>query len=211
MYDWLLQAVDAFVDSPWLPILVFLVLTGGAFLPGLPGGTTLLAATAAAAPQVDRVSLVAGAALLGAVIGDVIGHAIGRRYGTKILAARWLRRTRRSVLRARTAMRRRPTVVLAGGRFLPAGRLTGVLAAGISLVPVRRMLRTTIPVAIIWSAWMTFLGVLGDQLAQRHSLSGPVAAWVLSAIITSCVVAGGAVITRRRSVRRAHQALDAAA
>lgn len=210
MFDWLLSAVETFVDSPWLMVVVFAVLLGGAFLPGLPGGTTLLAAIAAVAADPSRVALVAASALTGAVIGDLIGHRIGRRWGTRVLAARWLRRTRRPVLKARSAMRAHPMVVLAGGRFLPAGRLAGVLAAGISLVPLRRMLRITVPVAILWTGWMTFLGVLGNRLAGQHALAGPAAAWIISSVITTSVVAGTAVIARRRSVRNRARELEPA-
>ncbi|MEJ7649537.1 MAG: hypothetical protein WKF57_10965 [Nakamurella sp.] len=201
MFDWLLDAVEAFVDSPWLLLVVFAVLLGGAFLPGLPGATTLLAAIAAVADDPGRVASVAGSALAGAIIGDAVGHRIGRRWGTRVLAARWLRRTRRPVLRARNAMRAHPMVVLVGGRFLPAGRLAGVLAAGISLVSLGRMLRITVPVAIGWTGWMTFLGVLGGRLAGQHALAGPAAAWIISSIITTVVVCGTAVIARRRHLR----------
>lgn len=88
MYGWITDAVTAFVHSPWLPLVVFVVLVGGAFLPALPGGTTLLAATAATAPAVGGTAMVAGAAFAGAVVGDGIGHTLGRRYGTRLLARR---------------------------------------------------------------------------------------------------------------------------
>lgn len=202
MYGWLIDTVNSFVASPWLPVAVMLVLVGGAFLPALPGGTTLLTATAAAAPDVRQVTVVAIAALVGAVIGDVIGHTLGRRFGTRILAHRLLRRTRRPVLRARLVMRHHPAPILAGGRFLPGGRLVSVLAAGISRVSLRRMLMVTIPVAVLWTGWMTFLGVLGNAFADEHVLGGPVAAWAISAVLTTTVIGVGGMVARRRAVRR---------
>lgn len=206
MYGWLIDAVNSFVASPWLPVVVLLVLIGGGFLPALPGGTTLLTATAAAAPGVRQVTVVAAAALCGAVIGDVIGHTLGHRYGTRILAHRLLRRTRRPVLRARLVMRHHPAPILAGGRFLPGGRLVSVLAAGISRVTLHRMLVVTIPVAVLWTGWMTFLGVLGNAFADQHVLGGPVAAWAISAALTTVVIGVGGMIARRRAVRRKRSA-----
>ncbi|WP_051265031.1 VTT domain-containing protein [Nakamurella lactea] len=197
MYGWVIDAVTGFVHSPWLLVVVLAVLIGGAFLPGLPGGTTLLTATAATAPDWRSTAAVAVTAFAGALIGDLIGHALGRHYGTRLLAHRRLRRLRRPVLRARTAMRRHPTPVLAGGRFLPGGRLTSVLAAGISRVRLARMLAVTVPVAAVWTAWMTALGVLGSAVAGNHVLGGPAAALTISAVTTVAVVGVGAIIARR--------------
>lgn len=197
MYGWLIDAVTGFVHSPWLLVVVFAVLFGGAFLPGLPGGTTLMTATAATAPNWSTTGAVAATALVGTLLGDLIGHALGRRYGTRLLAHGRLRRIRRPVLRARTTMRRHPTPVLAGGRFLPGGRLTSVLAAGISRIRLHRMLLVTIPVAVVWTAWTTALGVLGSTVAGNHALGGPAAALTISATITTVVVGVGAILGRR--------------
>lgn len=201
MYGWLIDAVNSFVASPWLPVVVLLVLIGGAFLPALPGGITLLTATAAAAPDVRQVTAVALAALCGAVIGDIVGHTLGRRFGTRVLAHPLLRRTRRPVLRARLTVRHHPTPILAGGRFLPGGRLVSVLATGISRVPLRRMLLVTVPVAVLWTGWMTFLGVLGNAVADENALGGPAAAWAISAVLTTVVITVGGLLARRRAVR----------
>lgn len=205
MYGWIIDAVTAFVHSPWLLVVVFAVLLGGAFLPGLPGGTTVLTATAATAPDWAATAGVAGVAFAGALLGDLIGHRLGRRYGTRLLAHRRLRRIRRQVLRARTAMRRHPAPVLAGGRFLPGGRLASVLAAGISRIRLGRMLAVTIPVAAIWTAWMTALGALGSAVAGNHVLGGPAAALSISAVTTFVVVGGGALLTRWSRARALRQ------
>lgn len=201
MYGWIIDAVTAFVHSPWLAVLVFAVLVGGAFLPALPGGTTVLTATAATAPDWRATAVVALSALIGAFVGDLIGHALGRHYGTRLLAHRWMRRFRRPVLRSRALMRRRSGPILAGGRFLPGGRLASVLAAGISRVRLSRMLAVTVPVAVLWTAWMTALGVLGSAVAGNHVLGGPAAALAISAATTVTVVAVGAVLARRSRTR----------
>jgi membrane protein DedA with SNARE-associated domain len=199
VYSWIVDAVTAFVHTPWLPVLVFLVLVGGAFLPGLPGGTTVLTATAATAPNWGLTAVVALSALSGSFVGDLIGHALGRRYGTRLLAHRWLRRSRRPVMRARVLMRRHPVPILAGGRFLPGGRLASVLAAGISRVRLPRMLTVTVPVALVWTAWMTALGVLGSAVAGNNVLGGPAAALTISAATTCVVLVTGGLFARRRA------------
>lgn len=203
MYGWITDAVTAFVHSPWLPLVVFVVLVGGAFLPALPGGTTLLAATAATAPAVGGTAMVAGAAFAGAVVDDGIGHTLGRRYGTRLLARRVLRRTRRPVLWASLLMRKHAAPILAGGRFITGGRLVSVLAAGISRVPLVRMLAVTIPVAALWTAWMTTIGVLGSAVAGHSVLGGPTAALVISALTTVCVLTIGGLLARRKARARA--------
>lgn len=203
MYGWITDAVTAFVHSPWLPLVVFAVLVGGGFLPALPGGTTVLAATAATAPAVGATATVATAAFAGAIVGDVIGHSLGRRYGTTLLASRMLRRTRRPVLSARLLMRRHATPILAGGRFLTGGRLVSVLAAGISRIPLARMLTVTVPAAALWSAWTTTIGIVGSAVAGHSVLGGPAAALIISATTTVCVLTIGGLVTRRRARGRA--------
>lgn len=204
MYAWITDAVRSFVDSPWLFALVFAVLLGGAFLPGLPGGTVLMTATAAAAASSDGLSRVAGvylAAISGAFIGELIGYTIGRRYGTRLLAHRWLRRIRRPVLRARTLMRRHHITILVAARFLPAGRLSSVLAAGIARVGLRRFLPVAMPVAAVWAAWMTTLGLVGSAVAGRSVIGGPVAAMLISATATTIGAGIGAWRAHRRRRR----------
>lgn len=204
MYGWITDAVRAFVDSPWLFALVFAVLLGGAFLPGLPGGTVLMTATAAAAASSDgpsRVALVYLSAIIGAFLGDLIGYTIGRRYGTRLLAHRWLRRTRRPVLRARTLMRRHRITILIAARFLPGGRLSSVLAAGIARVGLRRFLPVAMPVAVVWAAWMTTLGLVGSAVAGRSVIGGPVAAMLISAAVTTIGAGIGAWRAHRRRRR----------
>lgn len=201
MYGWITEAVRTFVDSPWLFVLVFGVLLGGAFLPGLPGGTVLMTATAAAAASSDpapRVAFVYLSAIAGAFVGDVIGYTIGRRYGTRLLAHRCLRRARRPVLRARSLMRRHRTTILIAARFLPGGRLSSVLAAGIARVGMPRFLAVAVPVAAVWGVWMTVLGLVGSAVAGRSVIGGPVAAMLISALVTTIGAGIGAWRARSR-------------
>lgn len=202
MVDTIAGIVTSVAGSVWMPVALGAILVFGGFVPGIPSGTTLLTASAVAASAGTSPFVVGLAAIAGAIVGDVIGHQLGSAGGTRILAHPLLRRVRRPVFRARGLVRRHPAPILFAGRFLPGGRITTVLAAGTSRVPLVRFLPLAALSATIWTIWMVTIGTIGSVVAGGHPLGGTAAAFAISASITAIAAVAGAVKLHLRRRRR---------
>ncbi|GAA1848147.1 hypothetical protein GCM10009772_26900 [Pseudonocardia alni subsp. carboxydivorans] len=187
------------LQSPWLvPLLAVAVMCDGPF-PFLPSEPVLFSATAAALADGDRWRIVAlfGAAVVGSLLGDAVLYGAGRSSHSVVRGARrgdgtgaWVRRH----------LHRRPVAALVATRLLPGGRLASVSAAGRVRLPLRAFLPATVASALVWSTWMTGIGVLVGPITRGDPLMSVLAGVVLAALVASAAAAAKALLRLRRPV-----------
>lgn len=192
--------VEHALDSPWLlPLLVVAVIVDGP-LPFLPSEPVLFSATgsAAAAGDVLRIVALFGAAVLGSLLGD------GLLYGAGRSSNRLLRhRDNPAGAFVRRHLHRRPIAALVATRLLPGGRLAGVTAAGRVRLPLRTFLPATVASSLVWSGWMTGVGLLVGPVTGGDPMLSVLTGFGLAVLVAVTAATGRSVlraVRRRRSV-----------
>lgn len=185
--------IDGVLASPWLlgVLLVAVVVDGPVpFLPSEP----LLFAAASRAVGAGDLPMLAGlavAAILGSLLGDMMIYGVSR--SSRRLVPEGQNRVSRWVHRH---LHRRPIAALAAVRVVPGGRLLSVAAAGRTNLPWRRFLPATLVSSVLWTVWMTGIGVaLGGVTGGDPLLS-------IAASIALAVVVGGLAALGERLHRR---------
>lgn len=189
--------LDAVAASPWVLAVVFVVAGLDAILPFMPSESTVVACGVAAAhtgrPHLGLLVLVAAA---GAFAGDLISFRIGRR-STEAVAARLThRRTRAVHAWVHRLLHSRGGLVIVFARYVPGGRSTTALAAGIVGYPPVRFCWYTIGGVLLWAIEAALLGYLGGSVFDSHPLLG-----FLAALAFGLAVTGVAVLLQGRSGR----------
>jgi membrane-associated protein len=189
--------LETVAASPWVLAVVFLVAGLDAVLPFMPSESTVVACGVAAAgsgrPDLGWLVLVAAA---GAFVGDQISFRIGRR-GTAAVAARLThQRTRAVHAWVRRLLHSRGGLVIVFARYLPGGRSTTALAAGIVGYPPVRFHWYTAGGVLLWALQAALLGYLGGAMFSSRPLLGLLSAWAFALAVT-----GLAVLLQGRSGR----------
>ncbi|MBI4729566.1 MAG: bifunctional DedA family/phosphatase PAP2 family protein [Acidobacteria bacterium] len=151
--------------------LVFALATleASAFL-GLvvPGETAVLLGGVLAFQHKVSFTVVALAAVAGAVLGDSIGYFIGSRFGARLLDTRLGRRIGADRLqRARDYVRRKGAAAIVLGRFTTVLRVLVPSFAGMAGMPYGRFLAANVAGGIAWGLTFTAVGYLAGTAWQR--------------------------------------------
>ncbi|BBG04204.1 MULTISPECIES: DedA family protein [Pseudonocardia] len=188
------------LDSPWLlPLITLAVICDGP-LPLVPSEPVLFSATASALADGDGLRIVAlfGAALVGSLLGDALLYGAGRSSNRVVGGVRrddglgaWVRRH----------LHRRPIVALVATRLIPGGRLASVTAAGRVRLPLRAFVPATLASSLVWSSWMTGIGVIVGPFTHGDPLLSLLAGFLLALLV------GGAAGIARRVVRHRRRAI----
>ena len=182
--------LDAVAASPWILAVVFVVAGLDALLPFMPSESTVLACGVAAAgtgrPHLALLIVVAAA---GAGLGDVLAYRVGRRSTAAVTARLSHRRAVAVHDWVRRLLHSRGGLVIIFARYVPGGRSTTALAAGLVGYPPRRFAGYTAVAVVVWAAQAGFLGYLGGTLFEDHPLLGFLAAGSAALVVTGVAVA----------------------
>jgi membrane-associated protein len=184
--------------SPWLPLVLYVLVVADAFLVVLPSETFVVAlGSLALSTGSPSLALVIPVAALGAITGDTLCYLLGRQIGTD---RRWLRghRISAAIARARNAINERPATLIVTARYIPFARIAVNLTAGSTRFPLRRYLPIATAAGLGWAIYNSVVGALFGAWLSRWPVVAIVVA-VLVAIATGLVI--DAVI-RRISARR---------
>lgn len=196
MPDW----VADLAASAWLPLVLFALVVGDAFLVVLPSETLVVAAGAlAAATGSPSLAVIIPVAALGAVVGDGCCYAIGRRLGLE--RWRWQREGRIAAAldRVRSVILSRPAVLIFTARYIPFARIAVNLSAGAARLPLRRFLPLSAAAGTAWALYNTGVGaVFGASLPGQ-----PLLAVLLSVVVAVALGVAVDAITQRLARRRA--------
>lgn len=189
--------LEAILASPWLlGVLLVMVIVDGP-CPFLPSEPLLFAAAARALGDGDMPMLagLAAAAVVGSLLGDLLLYGLGRTSRRLVPEGRgrlasWVHRH----------VHARPIVALAAVRIIPGGRLASVTAAGRVALPGRRFLPATATSSVLWTAYMTAVGVGLAGLTGGDPLWSLVASLALGALVAALSSLAGRLHRRRRAV-----------
>lgn len=177
-------SILALTGSPWVYLVLFVLVVGDAFLVVLPSETVVVALAAlwssTGEPSLALVLLVAA---VGAGIGDFLCFLIGRHVGLDRWA--WQRRGRvaRVLARARRTILRRTAVLIFTARYIPFARIAVNLAAGASGLSLSRYLPLSIAAGTAWALYNGAIGALvGSVLSADPLLAVPVSIGVAIAL-----------------------------
>lgn len=171
--DALNNLVVSLAASPWVYVIVLVLVVVDGFFPPLPSESVIVALAVigvdAGAPNIIALTAVAA---LGAVIGDNIAFRLGARAGTERFA--WMRRPRmqRIAGTARSQLDRRAITVVLVARFVPVGRVAVNLVAGATGFGRLRFLRITILSGVTWALYSVFIGVLVGRWVNHDAILG---------------------------------------
>ncbi|WP_250029593.1 DedA family protein [Paractinoplanes maris] len=181
--------LDAVAASPWILAVVFVVAGLDALVPFMPSESTVLACGVAAAgtgrPHLGLLVLVAAA---GAWAGDVLSYRVGRRSTAAVTARLSHRRAVAVHDWVRRLLRSRGGLVIVFARYVPGGRSTTALAAGLVGYPPKRFAWYTAAAVVLWASQAALLGYLGGTLFEHHPLLGFLVAGSAALAITGLAV-----------------------
>lgn len=166
MFDGLLTFING---SPLAYLAVSVLVALDAFIPVLPGETTIIIASLLASEGSLRVVLVWLATVAGIVTGDNIAYFLGASLGRR--AARRLFRSPRSRQRlawARDQIHRRGRGLIIGGRFIPGARTALTFAAGTLDMPWRAFIAADVPGAALFATVYVTLGYTGGEFFKQN-------------------------------------------
>ena len=204
----ILESLSAFVvalaASPWVYLILLVLVIIDGFFPPIPSESIVVALGALAistgAPNLILLVMVTA---VGAVIGDTIAYLIGRRIGLDRF--QWMRRPRitAGIDRARTALDRRAATLLLTARYVPVGRVVVNMTAGATGFALRRYLPLAAISAVGWSLCTVFIGVLAGTWLRDNPILGAVVAIAIAFALGLLVDAVLTLVARRRDARRA--------
>ncbi|MFG1926886.1 DedA family protein [Cryptosporangium sp. NPDC048952] len=191
------QALEL-AGSPWIYVVVALVVMADGVFTALPSDSLLICLSAlSVSGEPGVLGLIAGGAA-GAIAGDFLSYGLGRRAVGRFGVPR--RGTAGvAFAAARQAIVRRGGVAIVVGHFLPGGRTATTLAAGWMRMPVRRFGTASAVAGVLWALYISGLGRLGGLAFADRPFLGAIPGIVFGAAT--------GVYLRVRS-RRSSQVLD---
>jgi membrane-associated protein len=184
--------LDAVAAGPWVLAVVFVVAGLDALLPFMPSESTVVACgVAAASTGRPHLALLIAAASTGAYVGDVASFRIGRRSTGTIEARLSHRRARALHAWVHRLLHSRGGLVIVFARYLPGGRSTTALAAGVVGYPAVRFGWYTAVGVVLWSIEASLIGYLGGTVFTGH----PVLGFLLAAAV-ALAMSGLAVLVQ---------------
>ncbi|MFC7374732.1 DedA family protein [Brachybacterium sp. GCM10030267] len=208
--DSVMQLVETVMASPWLYLVVFLVVAIDSVLPVVPGETVVITAGAYAvvqsSPEAQWLLLVA---IAGAVAGDITSHHVGRGAGP---LTRRLRRNRvgeKLFGWAENGLMTRGGMIIIAARFIPGGRTATSIASGMIGYPRPRFIGYSLLAGTAWATYNVAIGMLGGFAFREQPLLG-VAIGVGLALVVGLIIERVRIARERRQGRASGTAAAAA-
>jgi membrane-associated protein len=195
VFDWLTHEVSQ--SAITYPVLAFASATDVLF-PLIPSETIVITASVLAAQGELLIWVIVPMVALGAFVGDNLCYWLGRKVGDPI-ADRFFdsEKGQLRLMWAEAALRRRGTILIGIGRFIPGGRTATTFAAGTLEMPYRQFLVADAVAASLWALYVSMLGYLGGE-TFKDSLWLPLAA----SFVAAMAVGAGFEVRRRLQGRR---------
>ncbi|WP_193103983.1 DedA family protein [Brachybacterium sp. FME24] len=173
--DSVMHLLDGVMASPWLYLVVLLLVAIDSVFPVVPGEAAVITAGAYAVVQ-DSPSavLLLLVTITGAVIGDLTAHHVGRGAGP---IARRLRRSRAGdalFVWAEKGLMTRGGMIIVGARFVPGGRTALSITSGMIGYPRPRFLAFSLLAGTAWALYNVGIGMLGGFAFRDQPLLGVV-------------------------------------
>lgn len=165
----------------------------------LEGESVLILAGMIAHQHILKLYPVIGVAAVGGILGDQFLYWIGRRYGTRLLPK--LRRHAPKIDRARTLIKKYPTISVFAVRFLYGMRLVGPMVIGASGLSPWRFLLVNVVGALVWATLFAVGGYWAGEFLQ--SMFGNLRPYLWRIVLAVLVIFAG--IKALEYARAAHK------
>ncbi|WP_082763650.1 DedA family protein [Frondihabitans sp. PAMC 28766] len=193
-------SIVSLAGSPWVLVIVLLLVVVDGFFPPVPSESVVVALAAVGfATGLPNPWLVLVVAALGSFLGDNIAFLIGRSVGLDRF--RWLRGRRISALRekARSNLERKPAAVILTARFIPVGRVVVNVLAGANGFSRRRFVALTAVSGVAWAAYSILIGIVAGSWIHDNPLLGIGIAVGMALVVGVLVDTVGRWLSRRRA------------
>ncbi|HWS32512.1 MAG TPA: VTT domain-containing protein [Actinoplanes sp.] len=154
--------------SPWLYVIVVLLVAVDGFLPVVPSEVVVISLGALTATGRPHLLLLFVAVVVGGAAGDRVTYLLGRKAGARFGGGKMAIAKQR----AEAAVGRHGGVAIVVGRFLPYGRTATGLVAGSVSMPIARFGAASLLAGIGWAVYSIGLGRLGGELFAHSPLLG---------------------------------------
>lgn len=181
--------LETVAASPWVLAVVFVVAGLDALLPFMPSESTVVACgLAAAGTGRPHLALLIAAASAGAYLGDQASFRIGRRSTGPVQARLSHRRARALHAWVGRLLHSRGGLVIVFARYLPGGRSTTALAAGVVGYPAVRFHWYTAIGVVVWAVEAALIGYLGGEVFTGRPVLGLLLAGAVALAISGLAV-----------------------
>ncbi|MYW06582.1 VTT domain-containing protein [Streptomyces sp. SID3343] len=192
--------------SPWLWLVMPLIVSIDAVIPIVPGDELVMAAGAVADGDIRYILLVLLTAGAGAFIGDQAAYAVGRarlrRGGDAVLGPR----RQKAMDLARGALAKGGMSALVAARFLPGGRTAVNMLAGRLGYPRPQFRAATLVGATVSVSYAITIGTVAGHIVQDSPLFVALGGMALGASVPLIVGVPARVV---RGLRRRRHATEA--
>ena len=167
-----MHVLETTVTSPWVYLVIVIVVLLDAFLPVVPSETVVIAAGVfAASLGSPNLFGVVATATAGAFVGDHVSYAIGRSARGRL--SRWCGARHRARYEwARLSIEDRGGMLLVVARFVPGGRTATTLTMGAVGFPLRRFAAFDLLAAVSWAAYGALVGYFGGAAFEEEPITG---------------------------------------
>ena len=171
------ELVVSWAASPFVLVVVLLLVALDGFFPPMPSESVVVAVAAigvaTGTPNPWAVLLVAA---IGSFVGDNLAFSAGRR--VDLDRFRWTRgpKAARLLTRARSALDRRAASVILTARFVPVGRVAVNVMAGSSGFPRRRFVPLSAVSGAAWAGYSVLVGVFAGAWLRDQPVLGALVA-----------------------------------
>lgn len=155
----MLKYVLPLISSPWLYVIIFVLVAIDGFVPVAMSEAIIIALGALSTTGSPNLAILAAAAIAGGIVGDRISYYVGGKAGRRIrngkLAA--------AKAKAEQALLRQGGAAIVIGRFIPYGRTAATLTAGSVLLPMGSFYLGSAVSNLLWAGYSIGLGRLGGM------------------------------------------------
>jgi membrane-associated protein len=166
-------------SSPWLYLIVFLMVTVDGFIPVIPSEATVIGLSALSATGSTNLVALAAAVTAGGMAGDQVSYLLGRKAGSRAVTGK-LAAARAT---AERALLRYGAAAILAGRFLPCGRATTTWTSGSVALPLSRFRLFSALASAAWTVYMIGIGWLGGSAFADKPLLGAASGLAIGAVL----------------------------
>ncbi|NUS72229.1 MAG: DedA family protein [Corynebacteriales bacterium] len=156
----MLDLIVAIATSPWVYLVLLIMIAVDVVVPVLPSGTLLVTASLYAVEGGTSVLGLIAVAVLASIAGDVAFFLLGKHAGSWLFSKLGPQERRERIERM-LSNHGGPLMVLA--RFVPAGRTLAALSASATGYPLLRYLGWSAIAAGAWGSYSVALGYLNGE------------------------------------------------
>jgi membrane protein DedA with SNARE-associated domain len=153
----MLNHLMPFVSSPWLYLIIFLMVAFDGFVPVVMSEAVIIGLGAISATGSPNLIVLAAAAVAGGMAGDRLSYYVGGKASARIRNGRMAE----AKAKAERALLRQGAAAIVIGRFIPYGRTATTLTAGSVSLPLGPFYLASGLSSLMWAGYSIGLGRLG--------------------------------------------------